>query len=195
MLINCPHCSTALDIAPEHFGQNLQCPACKGKLKVDAPDPTSEEAKTQDGKPQREGWPEADHANPNFGLSFIIGIVATAAVLGAMIPVRDTRIGGIFLDRGWVNYAETFLFCWGITILMMKLRMNGRQERATVLNLFPQNLGSEINRSTVSGFIDNIYKIPVTLRDSLIVNRIRKALELFERRIDPSLLVGPMPTE
>ena len=60
MLINCPHCSTALDIAPEHFGQNLQCPACKGKLKVDAPEPTSKEAQQEDGAPQREGWPEAD---------------------------------------------------------------------------------------------------------------------------------------
>ena len=64
----------------------------------------------------------------------------------------------------------------------MKFRMNQRQERATVLNLFPQNLGREINRQTVSGFIDNIYQVSLTLRDSLIVNRIRKALELFESR-------------
>lgn len=182
MLINCPHCNTALDIAPEHFGQSLICPACKGKLQVDAPASGSEQAEQDDGKPQREGWPEQDHANPNFAISFMIGLAVTAAILAAMLPVRDTRIGGIFLDRGWVNYAETFLFCWGITILMMKLRMNTRQERATVLNLFPRNLGREINRHTVSGFIENIYKIPVILRDSLIVNRIRKALELFESR-------------
>ncbi len=183
MLINCPHCGTALDIAPEYFGQNLVCPACKGKLKVDAPEPTSKEAQEEEGGiPQREGWPEGDHANPNFAASFMIGLAVTGAILGAMIPIVDTRIGELFLERGWVNWAETFLFCWGITILMMKLRMNARQERATVLNLFPQNLGREINRHTVSGFIDNIYSIPVTLRDSLIVNRIRKALELFEAR-------------
>ena len=183
MLINCPHCSTALDIAPEHFGQNLQCPACKGKLKVDAPEPTSKgDQQEEGGIPQREGWPERDHANPNFAVSFMIGLAVTGVILGAMIPIIDTRIGELFLDRGWVNWAETFLFCWGITILMMKLRMNSRQERATVLNLFPQNLGREINRHTVSGFIDNIYQIPVILRDSLIVNRIRKALELFESR-------------
>ena len=34
MLINCPHCSTALDIAPEYFGQNLVCPACSYMLKT-----------------------------------------------------------------------------------------------------------------------------------------------------------------
>jgi hypothetical protein len=32
MLINCPHCNTALDIAPEHFGQSLICPACRVNL-------------------------------------------------------------------------------------------------------------------------------------------------------------------
>jgi ribonuclease R len=38
--------------------------------------------------------------------------------------------------------------------------------------------------TAVGGFIDNIYKIPLSMRDSLIVNRIRKALELFENRPD-----------
>ena len=33
-------------------------------------------------------------------------------------------------------------------------------------------------------FIDNIYNVPLSLRDSLIVNRIRKALELFESRVN-----------
>lgn len=182
MLINCPHCDTGLDISSEHFGQTLLCPACKGKLRIDAPadHPPGEGSSGQ--RPERQGWPEQDHANPNFGLSLGIAIAATAAILAAMIPIRDTRVGGIFLDRGWVNYAETFLFCWGLTILSMKWRMNQRQERAAVLNLFPQSLGREINRKTVSGFIDNIYKVPLSLRDSLIVNRIRKALELFEAR-------------
>lgn len=101
-----------------------------------------------------------------------------------MVPFREMRLGAIFLERGWVNYAETFLFCWGLTILAMKWRKNSRQERASLLNLFPENLGHEINVSTVGGFIDNIYNIPLSLRDSLIVNRIRKALELFESRVD-----------
>jgi flagellar motor component MotA len=44
------------------------------------------------------------------------------------------------------------------------------------------SLGKEINISNVAHFIDHVYKLPYKLRDSLMVNRIRKALELFEIR-------------
>jgi hypothetical protein len=135
-------------------------------------------------RPQREGWAEADHANVSFGMSLLIGVGITIGFLLLMFPFRGMRLGAIFLDRGWVNYAETFLFCWGLTILVMKWRKNKHQEQAALLNLFPESLGREINCDTVGGFIDNIYGVPLSLRDSLIVNRIRKALELFELRVD-----------
>jgi hypothetical protein len=179
MLVSCPHCNTSLDVAPEHFGQTVQCPACKGRLKIPKMDTS---AAGQAGRPQRDGWHEKDHANAHFGKSLLIGVCITVAFLLLMIPFKSMRIGSIFLERGWVNYAETFLFFWGLTILFIKYKMNQRQQRAALLNLFPENLGREINTGTVSGFIDNIYKVPLTLRDSLIVNRIRKALELFEVR-------------
>jgi hypothetical protein len=81
-----------------------------------------------------------------------------------------------------VNWAETFLFFWGVAILGLKVKQNTHQQKATLLNLFPSNLGDQVNSATVGGFIDNIYQIPENLRDTLIVNRIRKALELFEIR-------------
>jgi hypothetical protein len=56
-------------------------------------------------------------------------------------------------------------------------------------------LGTEINSSNVGGFIDNIYKTPITLRDSLIVNRIRKALELFELRVDNGEVAAFLSTQ
>jgi len=183
MLVSCPHCTTSLDVAPEHFGQTLQCPACNGRLEVPKTDAST--AGPND-RPQREGWPEADHANVHFAKSFLIGLGITIAFLLLMVPFRGMRLGAIFLDRTWVNYAETLLFCWGLTILFMKWQKNKHQEKATLLNLFPENLGREINVETVGGFIDNIYGVPLSLRDSLMVNRIRKALELFERRIDNS---------
>jgi flagellar motor component MotA len=135
-------------------------------------------------RPQRAGWAEKDHANVNFGKSLIIGLVITASFLALLIPFADTGIGAIFLKRGWVNFAETFLFVWGMTILFMKYKLNQHQARAALLELFPNRLGDEINCDNVGDFIDNIYKIPRSLRDSLIVNRIRKALELFEVRTD-----------
>ena len=180
MLVSCPNCSTGLDVAPEHAGQTLQCPACRGTFTVAAD--AAKQAGGLERRIEREGWHEGDHANPNFAISLLIGLGAAAVVLLALVPFKDTRVGELFLARGWVNWAETVLFCWGLTILVMKWRMNKRQERAALLDLFPQHLGKQIDRTTVGGFIDNIYKVPLRLRDSLIVNRIRKALELFEVR-------------
>jgi biopolymer transport protein ExbB/TolQ len=57
-----------------------------------------------------------------------------------------------------------------------------RQRRAMLLDIVPSKLSNEINSSTIGSFIDHIYKLPHRLRDSLMVNRIRKGMELFEKR-------------
>ena len=48
------------------------------------------------------------------------------AFLLLMVPFKGTRLGDIFLDRGWVNYAESFLFFWGLTILALKSKLRHR---------------------------------------------------------------------
>ncbi len=193
MLVSCPHCKTDLDVTPELFGQTVQCPACSGRLQI--PKADSQPEKTGTGRPKRDGWEEKDHANVDFVKSLIFGTVITVGFLLLMVPMRGNRIGAIFLDRGWVNYAETFLFVWGITILVMKWKKNQHQAQAALLQLFPERLGHEINSSSVGGFIDNIYKVPLTLRDSIIVNRLRKALELFESRVDNGEVAAFLSTQ
>lgn len=178
MLINCSHCQTSLDISPELYGSVVQCPVCNGKLRIEAPEETTSTGKT---KPKREGWQESDQANVDALKAFLFGLTATLLFLGIMFPLRGS-IGAIFLDRGWVNWAETLLFFWGSSILILKHIQNQRQLKAVLLNLFPSRLGDEINSANVAAFIDNVYKTPVALRDSIMVNRIRKALELFETR-------------
>lgn len=183
MLVPCPHCKTDLDASPDHAGQTVQCPACGGRLQVPAaPEPSANGASTTGRRPQRSGWEEKDHANVHFWKSLGIGVAVTICFLGALFPFADSGFSALFLKRGWVNYAETFLFVWGMTILYMKWKKNQHQERATLLELFPVRIGTEIHRDNVGEFIDNIYKTPLSLRDSLFVNRIRKALELFENR-------------
>ena len=182
MQISCPHCNTALDITQEHLNQQVQCPACQNRFQT--PEAPASPAGTGSQKPARTGWEEKDHANVNFGKSLLFGAIITVAFMMLMVPFRETRMGGLFLDRGWVNYAETFLFSWGIVILFMKWKKNQHQAQATLLNLFPTHIGEEINSSNVGAFIDNIYNVPNMMRDSIIVNRIRKSLELFESRID-----------
>lgn len=183
MYVSCSHCSTSLDVAPEHAGHTVQCPACGGRLQIPQADSSGT---APGGKPQREGWAEADHANVHLGMSFLIGVGITALFLLLMVPLKSMRVGEIFLSRGWVPFAEAFLFFWGLTILFLKWRQNQRQERAALINLFPEQLGRTIDVSTVGAFIANVYSVPLALRDSIIVNRIRKSLELFESRVDNS---------
>ena len=196
MLVPCPHCKTDLDASPDHAGQTVQCPACGGRLQVPAaPEPAAGGTAAHGKRPQRSGWDEKDHANVDFWKSLGIGVAFTVCFLGVLFPFADTGIGALFLKRGWVNYAETFLFVWGMTILWMKLKKNKHQERATLLELFPARIGTEIHRDNVGAFIDNIYKTPLSLRDSLFVNRIRKALELFESRTNNGEVAAFLSTQ
>lgn len=182
MQISCPHCSTALDVTQDHLGHQVQCPACHNRLSVPKEMAPSESSSPK--HPERAGWEEGDHANVNFGKSLLLGAGITILFLALMFPFLGTRLGDLFLMRGWVNWVETFLFCWGLVILVMKWKKNQAQAQAALLNLFPERLGKEIHAGNVGSFIDNIYSTPLSLRDSLIVNRIRKALELFESRTD-----------
>ena len=188
MLIACSHCQANLDISPDLYGQVVQCPVCNGKLKIDAP---AEELPTIEGKPVRHGWQESDHANVNALHAFLIGFVVSTIWLACMyIPPIRASFGAIFVDRGWVDFAETWFFFWGVAILYLKYFKIKHQERAAMLNLFPSNISEVVDSSTVGAFIDNIYDMPASMRDSIIVNRIRKALELFEARNSKSEAEG-----
>ena len=182
MQISCPKCTTALSVTEEHLGHQVQCPACQSRFEV--PKEAASSGGSAPKNPERTGWEEGDHANVSFGKSLLIGAGVAILYLLLMVPFLGTRLGDLFLDRTWVNYVETFLFCWGIVILVMKWKKNQAQSQAVLLDLFPERLGKEIHAGNVGEFIDNIYRVPLTLRDSLIVNRIRKALELFESRVD-----------
>lgn len=180
MLIACSHCNANLDISPDLYGQVVQCPVCGGKLTIEAP---AGDLPSASGKPIRHGWKESDHANVNPLHAFAIGFVASAVWLACMyLPPIRASFGAIFVDRGWVDFAETWFFFWGMAIIGLKYVKIKHQERALLLNLFPSNIGEEVNASTVGAFIDNIYDMPAQMRDSIMVNRIRKALELFEVR-------------
>ncbi len=175
----------------EHAGKIVSCPGCNGKFQIPLLPSTapitkstaaSTTASTTAPQGQRGGWHEEDHANVNFFVSLGAGVVITAVFLLALLPLKGKYISDLFLDRGWVNYAEVLFFIWGGVILSMKWKKTQRQRRAMLLDIVPAKLGSEITTDTVSGFIDHIYKLPNRLRDSLMVNRIRKGLELFEKR-------------
>lgn len=195
MEFQCPHCSLNMSAENEHAGKVVACPGCNGRFEIPAlPEPTPASATTSTTRrtpqSQRGGWPEEDHANVRFDLSFGIAVVVTATFLFSLVPFQGSGFSDIFLKRGWVNYAEVFLFIWGLVILVMKLKKAKRQSQAMLLDILPSSLGHEINNSNVGHYIEHIYKLPIRLRDSLMVNRIRKGLELFEKRNNNSEVVA-----
>jgi biopolymer transport protein ExbB/TolQ len=190
-------------------GKTMRCAGCDSKLQIPdfgppagVPAPTdignawdSEKGhETQDSdspataqtataqRPHRSGWEESDPTNANPWLAIIIGSVSTAAWYAIVHGIGRGRIYELFALRGWVNYSETWIFFWALGILYLKWEKLRKQKRAFYVDVLPQDISHEINRETVGGFIDYLYSFPARIRDSLIINRMRKALELFEVR-------------
>lgn len=143
--------------------------------------------------PVRTGWEETDPANPSVWISLAIGTVATLAWYGAIFPLAKGAYGtapsnaldyihDLFYERTWVNYTETWFFFWAIAMLWLKWQKLRQQRNAMYIDVLPRDMSDEINGDNVGEFIDRFYGFPHRLRDSMMVNRLRKALELFEVR-------------
>lgn len=154
-----------------------------------APQPKASATTTQG---ERGGWEEKDPTNPNGFLCFAIGFVIFLTWVGILYPFQapeDTPsakfttmqfVASLFYKHMAVSFTNTLFFTWAMSILYLKLQKLSHQRQALMLDVLPWELGAEINRDNVGSFIDHLYKLPHRLRDSMMVNRIRKALELFE---------------
>lgn len=155
---------------------------------------------------ERGGWEETDPTNPSALLALGIGTVATLAWYGILFPfgvgeynapAANTLdyIHDLFYERTWVNYMETFFFFWAMSILWLKMKKLRHQKDAMFLDVLPSDISQEVNAQNVSLFIDNLYGLPSRLRDSMMVNRIRKGLELFEVRQNNGEVSGMMSAQ
>ncbi|MCE2695191.1 MAG: MotA/TolQ/ExbB proton channel family protein, partial [Verrucomicrobiaceae bacterium] len=125
-------------------------------------------------------------------LSFGIGFVFFLAWVGILYPFQAAEsvspadytgmqfVASLFFKHMAVSFMNTLFFTWSMSILYLKWQKLNHQRKALLLDVLPWELGAEINRDNVGSFIDNLYKLPHRLRDSMMVNRMRKALELFE---------------
>ena len=210
-VVRCPGCDTKLQIpqtiAPPTTEGGTPAPDGEGDHFGDHPHAGAAEEPVDytPQKPERHGWIETDPTNANIWMSLAIGVVATGAFLGVILSF--TPPAGLassqynimqYLANVWkghlpVNGLNTLFFFWAMAMLYLKLEKLRHQRRALLLDVLPAELGNEINSDTVGSFIDHIYGLPHRLRDSLMVNRIRKGLELFEGKqntADAATLMG-----
>ena len=184
---------------PQMAGQLVKCPGCNSKLQV----PSAWEEEGSEGNshpghssknPARALWKEQDPTNPNAMLSLGIGLGITLVWFGIIYffqapPEKVSSefttgevLANLFYKHFSVSFANTLFFCWAAAICYLKMLKLKHQRRAMLLDVLPKDLGEKISAQNVGSFIDHVYGLPETLRDSLMVNRIRKALEFFEVR-------------
>lgn len=207
---HCPSCDMHLMGEPEMAGQVVNCPGCNMKFQIPAVAPDTEAAPAANaprvtargpgrlhptGQPSpRQAWKEEDPTNPNGRLSFGIGLGATLLWFAIIYFFQASpekvssaystgeSLANLFYKHFAVSFANTLFFCWAMAICYLKWQKLKHQRTALFLDVLPTELGLEINAQNVGAFIDHLYRLPVHLRDSLMVNRIRKALEFFEVR-------------
>jgi hypothetical protein len=204
MKFECPFCKQHLTAGPEASGQVVRCPSCDKKIQIPviAPEPGQETAPapTQTTltkrRVERKAWKETDPTNPHLfkGIGIGVGIlVVWYALLFPFNPPAGTPLAdystlqflaSLFYRHFVVSALNTFFFAWAISIIVLKYRKIRHQKAALLLDVLPVHLGKEIDPGNVGLFIDHVYQLPVKLRDSLMVNRIRKGLELYEIRHD-----------
>ncbi len=207
-VIRCPGCNTKIPV-PENPGENPAAsglPIPSGFTPPPADDVWGSDADVPDQPLQptfapsfspaptaaRGGWAEKDPTNPNSLLSFAIGLVLFIAWVGILFPFNPSEkvpvaeyttmqfVASLFYKHMLVSFTNTLFFTWAMSIVYLKFKKLRHQREALMLDVLPWEMGAEINADNVGSFIDQLYKLPMRLRDSMMVNRIRKALELFE---------------
>ena len=191
MLVRCPGCNTKFQIPstpPPTTDLPEALPLPDSMLPENAPQQTFTPSK------QRKAWKEADPANPNAYLAGGIGLGMTliwfAIIYFFQAPpdkaaadfTKWESLADLFFKHFTASFANTLFFCWAVMICYLKWQILKHQREAMLLDVLPIELGKEINSQTVGRFIHHVYSLPINLRDSLMVNRIRKALEFFEVR-------------
>lgn len=213
-VVTCPNCNTKIQIpaaakapaAPEVPPPDLHPPRASspGQSRVTGGSPRLHPS----GRPQeRKAWKEEDPTNPNAKLSFGLGLGITLiwfVIVYPFAPRHDlpaaqystmNMVANLFYKHFTVSFLNTLFFSWAIAICWLKLKKLRHQRAAMLLDVLPMELGKDINGDSVSRFIDHIYRLPVNLRDSLMVNRIRKALEFFEVRQNVSHVAAMMTSQ
>jgi biopolymer transport protein ExbB/TolQ len=201
-VVRCPGCNTKLQI-PESAAASsptsaVPPPAASSFGGLPPPDAAASmpapgsTTSYLDERPERMGWKEADPTNPNGWVAFGIGLVVTFMIFGifrpfiapASVAVSDFNtmqwLANILYKHFTISFLNVTFFCWAMAIVYLKIQKLRHQREALLLDVLPMELGREINSTNVGTFIDHVYNLPHRLRDSLMVNRIRKALELFE---------------
>ncbi len=196
----CPTCHITLQADAELAGKTVKCPGCSSRIQIPEHFPTTEVEGA--GEELAENYyqqlPELNlstgHAGPhpssvNIWIAGGLGVGATFFwyIVMFLLPKKGAGESGglatylreLFCERGMTQYVTTLLAFWCLALLVLKWINLRKQRRAMMIQALPTDIAEEINPGNLKAFHDHILNFPKPLRNTYIVNRIRKALEFF----------------
>lgn len=162
----CPHCGAA-EVELEASGAVKRCRAC-GRSALRA------------GK-RRAAGPGEVATLPAAGAA----LAATIVFFAGLRLLPESRIAELFLERGWVQYAITFVSFWSLALLFAKRRRLVREERMLErdwLATSEPERGREIAPEAVDGALARLASQPGFDFESVLGRRIVRALRHFQAR-------------
>ena len=189
----CPSCQKNLKVREENAGSRVRCPYCHVTLTVKSPqadqfidEPEESDHVLNEGSGIVETinddlmWSGAG-TDVSLWRSGMYGLAATALFFGIVALFRDFlgRFAELFLDRGWVQYAITFLTFWSFAILFLKSKKLTQQKDSLLFDLLPTDIADDITARTAPQFMQHIRSLPVNPNESFLVSRVLRGLEHF----------------
>lgn len=126
---------------------------------------------------QKLGFKGGRFTKVNSTLSFLIALIFTLVIYAIIsLQLQEMPIGRMFLDRGFTPYAMTFLFCWSLTIALIKWRKLRFQKQTISTRIIPSELDFILSVTTVDQVIDNMLIAVDDVKKFILFNRVFTAL-------------------
>ncbi|MFH1377814.1 MAG: MotA/TolQ/ExbB proton channel family protein [Planctomycetota bacterium] len=182
----CPHCQESVKVELHKISEKQSCPYCKKKFEV--------LRAVDDGKAEKGANPftsdVTDMRKPvlsfNTGSSYlwITGLFGALLTLTfykliGLLP-KENRFYELFALRGFIPYVIAVLMFWSFLILLIKYIVVRRQRLALRFDLLPFSLSRHIHHDNIDDFIKRTLMLPRWAVDTMIVVRVRQALNHFK---------------
>jgi biopolymer transport protein ExbB/TolQ len=184
----CPKCRNKMKASGQHIGRQGRCPACKALVPINPSETESlvglvPEDPSGSGLGGRSRGGETD---VNSWLAAAIGLIVTFFLYSIFIllKVNNYKIGTFMCENVAIESMITFVCCWSAALLIMKYAAVRRQlvTPDRELELIPLDIGLQITAGNVDDFLSHMNRLPAQRQDSILLRRIRGALEHFKFR-------------
>lgn len=183
---DCPHCRGRISAPEEHSGYYSACPHCLREILIGDQD-HEEGGEPVDAVKSDPRLDDAIAATPSYHISFSLAVIAGLICFGlygifyGVVFQIIERGSGFFrlVATGWVPYACIFLFCWSISIILIKVLTIKKYFRILDYTYLPR--GTALNGSNeIDSAISAIHEKSRELKDTMLAQRIIAALNRFK---------------